>query len=47
MGGEDEAEVGRAAGQVDDEEGQGHGDDPVAEHAGEAGEPEQPEFAVS
>ncbi len=44
---QDEAEVDRIAGQVDHEQRQGDGDDPVAEHAGETGQPEQPEVAVS
>ena len=47
VGGQDEAEVGRLAGQVDDEQRQRDGDDPVAEHAREAGQPEQPEVAVA
>jgi hypothetical protein len=47
VGGEDDAEVGRIAGQVDDEQRQRDGHDPVAEHAREAGQPEQPEVAVA
>ena len=47
VGREDEAEVGRVAGQVDHEQGKGDGDDPVAEHAREPGQPEQPEVAVT
>ncbi len=46
MGGEDEAEVGRLAGQVDHEQGQRDGDDPVAEHARQPGQPEQSEVAM-
>ena len=47
VGGEDEAEVGRAAGQLDDEQRERDRDDAIADDARRVGEPQQAKVAVA